>query len=315
MSVQALGGAGLAEDLHIVGGAAEASKPGRQRKPWEIYWRGRKVRMWRLVVLVMAGAYFLVPLWAGFRFSLAYINNAGWSFGAYTQLTSQQGFGPAIWMSAQLAIITTIVEMAIMVPTTVYVHLRLPRIKRVMDFVTALPIVIPPVVLILGVLQVAPSKLKSTPFLLALEYVVLAVPLSYRALDAGVRSLDLHTLVDASRSLGGGWLTTLRSVLLPNMRVAILSATVLTVALVLGEFTMASLDLQQTFPTWIVVFDQSNAHVSVAASMLALFVTWAVLIGISLVGGRRPRERTTEDVRQRTSRTPALPAPVNPSEV
>ena len=34
---------------------------------------------------------------------------------------------------------------------------------------------------------------------------------------------------------GGGWLTTMWRVLLPNMRVAILSATVLTVACVLGE--------------------------------------------------------------------------------
>ncbi len=136
-------------------------------------------------------------------------------------------------------------------------------------------------------LTVAPARLKSTPFLLALEYVVLAVPFAYRALDAGVRSIDVHTLVDASRSLGGDWFTTMRKVLLPNMRVAVLSATVLTVALVLGEYTMASLDQYQTFPTWIVLFESSNSHVSVAASLMALFLTWVVLIAISLVGGRR----------------------------
>ena len=101
-----------------------------------------------------------------------------------------------------------------------------------------------------------------------------------------MRSIDLQTLVDASRSLGGGWLTTLRRVLLPNMRAAILSATVLTVALVLGEYTMASLDQYQTFPTWIVLFESQNSHVSVAASLMALALTWVVLIAISMVGGR-----------------------------
>lgn len=261
--------------------------PGRPRKAL-FYWRGRRLRPWRFVVLAIAGAYFLVPLWAAFRFSLAY-DGTGWSLKAYSQLGGQQGFGPAIWLSAQLAIVTTAVELVLMVPTAVYVHLRLPKVKRLMDFVTSLPIVVPPVVLILGVLAVAPERLKSTPFLLALEYVVLAVPLTWRTLDAGVRALDLHTLVDASRSLGGGWGVTLWQVLLPNMRVAILSATVLTVALVLGEFTMASLDLQQTFPTWIYVYSQSNGHVSVAASMLSLFVTWLVLVGISMVAGRRGR--------------------------
>ena len=33
-------------------------------------------------------------------------------------------------------------------------------------------------------------------------YTVLAMPLVYRAIDNGLRAIDLHTLVDASRSLG-----------------------------------------------------------------------------------------------------------------
>ena len=76
---------------------------------------------------------------------------------------------------------------------------------------------------------------------------------------------------------------------LPNLRTALLSATVLTVALVLGEFTMASLDLYQTFPVWIVAFDQTSGPVSTAASLLALFVTWLFLLLIVTVGGRRAR--------------------------
>ena len=63
-----------------------------------------------------------------------------------------------------------------------------------------------------------------------------------------------------------------------------LSAVVLTVALVLGEYTMASLDLYQTFPVWIVNFEQSSGPVSVAASLLALFVTWIFLMVIVTLG-------------------------------
>ena len=78
------------------------------------------------------------------------------------------------------------------------------------------------------------------------------MPFAYRAIDAGLRAIDLKTLVEASNSLGAGWITTLFRVVLPNLRTALLSATVLTVALVLGEFTMASLALFVTFPVWIV---------------------------------------------------------------
>jgi hypothetical protein len=54
---------------------------------------------------------------------------------------------------------------------------------------------------------------------------------------------------------------------------------------------MATLDLFQTFPVWIVVNDQVSAQVSVAASLLALFVTWLVLMLITLIGTRQSRRR------------------------
>ena len=84
--------------------------------------------------------------------------------------------------------------------------------------------------------------------------------------------------------------------MLPNLRTAMLSATVLTVALVLGEFTMASLDLYQTFPVWIVTFDQTSGPISVAASLLALFVTWIFLLAITMIGGRGSRRKGGAEV-------------------
>jgi putative spermidine/putrescine transport system permease protein len=58
---------------------------------------------------------------------------------------------------------------------------------------------------------------------------------------------------------------------------------------VLGEFTMASLDLDQTIPVWIQQFAQDDGHVSTAVSLLALVVTWIVLMVISSLDIRRIR--------------------------
>jgi len=236
--------------------------------------------VWRWVILVLAGVYFLIPLIAAFRFA---------GISAFGSVISQPGFTSALGLSARLAVIATVITIALMLPTAVYVHLRLPKLRRLLEGITILPIVIPPVVLIVGVLQIAPGFLKSTPYLLALEYVVLAMPFAYRAIDAGLRALDLKTITEAASSLGAGWSTTLLRVILPNLSTALLSATVLTVALVLGEFTMASLDLYQTFPVWIYVNSQSSGQVSVAASLLALIVTWLVLMVITMIGTRRSR--------------------------
>jgi putative spermidine/putrescine transport system permease protein len=236
---------------------------------------------WRWTILIVAAVYFLLPLWAALRFA---------GVGAFGSVISEPGFTSSLALSVRLAVITTLVTIALMLPTTVYVHLRLPKLRRLLEGITILPIVIPPVVLIVGVLAIAPGFLKSTSLLLALVYVVLAMPFTYRALDAGLRALDLKTIVEASNSLGAGWLRTLWRVLLPNLRTALLSATVLSVAMVLGEFTMASLDLYQTFPVWIYVNSQTSGQVSVAASLLALFVTWIFLLGITVLGTRQSRK-------------------------
>jgi putative spermidine/putrescine transport system permease protein len=242
----------------------------------------RSVPVWRWVILLIAAAYFLIPLYAALRFA---------GFRAFTQVTSYPSFGSAFLLSLRLALIATVLTLVLMVPTTVYVYLRLPRVARLMEAITIVPIVIPPIVLIIGVLKVAPGFLLGTPNLLGLEYVVLSMPFAYRSLDAGLRSFDVRTLVEASNSLGAGWPTTLWRVVIPNLRTAMLSATVLTVALVLGEYTMASLDNYQTFPVWIVNFEQNSGSVSVAASLLALFVTWLLLMLIVTVGGRSARKR------------------------
>jgi putative spermidine/putrescine transport system permease protein len=258
--------------------------------------RGRGFPVWRWAILLVAGAYFLIPLYAALRFA---------GLKAFGDIFKQSGFYPAIWLSLRLAVITTVLTLVLMVPTIVYVHLRLPQIRRSMEGITILPIVIPPIVLIIGVLKVAPGFLLSTPYLLALVYVILAMPFAYRSLDAGLRAFDLKTMVEASNSLGAGWPATLWRVVLPNIRTAMLSATVLTVALVLGEFTMASLALYVTFPVWIVQFEQNSGPVSTAASLLALFVTWLLLMLIVTIGGRGARKRGGAQVSLFTVTAPA----------
>ena len=84
-------------------------------------------------------------------------------------------------------------------------------------------------------------------FLVA-AYVILAFPYMYFSLDTGFRSIDVHTLTEASQSLGAGWPTTLLRVILPNISAAALAGSFLTLAIVMGEFTIASLAAVQHVP-------------------------------------------------------------------
>jgi putative spermidine/putrescine transport system permease protein len=243
--------------------------------------------VWRWVILLIAGVYFLLPLYAAIRFA---------GIKAFGSVFTQPGFGAALWTSIQIAAMTWAITMALMVPTTIYVHLRLPAMRRFLESITILPIVIPPIVLTVGVLQVFPVQLKATMWLLGIEYVILAMPFAYRAIDAGLRSIDLKTLTEASSNLGASWVSTIWRVILPNLGTSLLSSTVLIVALCLGEFTMASLNLVTTFPVWIVETDQLNANISVSASIIALVVTWLFLLLIVTIGSRRGRRTGAGEV-------------------
>jgi putative spermidine/putrescine transport system permease protein len=241
--------------------------------------RRRRVRWGRGVILLLAAAYFIIPVYAAMQFSLQDIQG-NFSLEPFTQIFAQPGFTSALWLSTQLAIATMAITMVLMVPTVIYVHLRMPRFRSVMEAITMLPIVIPPIVLVVGVLGASPLWLKSTPYLLALVYVILAMPFVYRSLDAGLGAIDVKTLVEASRSLGSSWFSTIIRVLVPNLRTALLSASVLTLALVFGEFTMANLDGWTTIPVWIAFSPTVNPRINTLVAMIFLLGTCVMLMAL-----------------------------------
>lgn len=256
--------------------------------------RGRP-RVWRVTIFVLAAIFFVGPLLAAFKFSLLQ-DNGHYGFANYGQILSNSAVRSSLTTSLEIAVITAAIVVILMLPTIVWVRLRQPKLTPVMELVTLLPIVIPPVVMAAGleVLQEdAPQWMIKLVFnhpLTALTpfYAVLAMPFSYRAIDTGIRAIDLRTLVDASRNLGASWSSTLLRVILPNVQTAVLGAMFLTVALCLGEVVIASLLLYNTFPVEMVALRlQSHVGVSVALSMITLLFTFLLLFLLSFLAQRR----------------------------
>ena len=59
---------------------------------------------------------------------------------------------------------------------------------------------------------------RSTDILLTFSYVTLALPYMYRAVDTGLRSIDVRTLTEAAENLGAGMGTILFRIILPNIK-------------------------------------------------------------------------------------------------
>lgn len=252
-------------------------------------WRA-KFGLWGVVVACTL--FFLLPFLAMTRFALQNVPTIrlgwstlfeNWSLSGITQAFGEPGFGEALGLSARLAVGTVLLTLGLLLPTAIWVHLRLPKLRPVIEFITVMPYVIPAIGLVAGIQVVKPharwfldSKLSLIPF-----YVVLTLPFTYRSIDAGLRAIDLRTLVDASRSLGAGWGATVWRVLIPNLRTAVISSTFLIVAVVLGEYTMANVLLRDTLPTFTAQYRQREPQGGYGLAVLSLVLTIVIFVLIS----------------------------------
>ena len=244
------------------------------------------------LAVALGGLYFVAPLVATFEFSLR-MRRGVYSFDAYRVVFASGNFQASFLYSTVVALVTIVVAALIVVPTAYFVQLRLPRLRGIVEFITLLPLVIPAIVLVFGFIRLYGSSsflpLTATSLgadaLLTFGYVGLGLPYMYRSVDTGLRAIDVRTLTEAAESQGAGAVTILFRIILPNMRAAILSGAFLTFAIVIGEFTFASLLDRPAFGPFLQLIGASRAYEPSALAVMAFALTWACLGLMQLVGG------------------------------
>jgi putative spermidine/putrescine transport system permease protein len=253
--------------------------------------RQRRLAAFRIAVLVVVGLFFLLPMAALVEFSTRGNGiGAARTLDAWRQIGQRSELIQAIVVSLELAVITSVVALALMVPTLVWVRLRLPRLARVVEFLCLLPLTVPPVALVVGLVPIyawVQYLFGDSTLNLGWAYIVLVLPYVYRSLDAAISAIDLRTLSEAARSLGASWFTVMWRVVVPNISSGMLNAALLSVALVLGEFTFANL---LNYPNLQYILNEiglADPGVTVAASAGSLFFVFLLLLVLSFVGGRR----------------------------
>ena len=241
---------------------------------------------WWLVFL-LAVFYFFLPLYATLAFSL----KAKPAFSAYTNALSDPQLWQTLGYSFVVGIATIIGSLALIVPTAYWVQLRVPRARSAVEFVTLLPFVIPAIVLVFGLIRVyshPPLPFTHTDIgstlLLICAYVVLSLPYMYRAVDTGLRAIDIRSLTEAAQSMGAGWFTIIVRIILPNLRTALLSGAFLTLAIVLGEFTIASFLARPAFGPYLNVLSGFKAYEPAAVALISFGLTWLAMIAIAFIG-------------------------------
>lgn len=239
---------------------------------------------WSWVWIIIGVIYFVLPLYSTFDFSLR-AKKGILSFLAYQNVFKDPNFWSTIKFSLIIAVFTIIVSILLVVPTAYWIRLRLPQLRGMLEFISMLPFVVPAIVLVFGLIRVfsgAPFFLTNSFFgtnlLLVAAYVVLALPYVFRSVDTGLAAIDVISLTEAAQSLGASWPTIMFRVIFPNLKVAIISSAFLTLATVIGEYTIASFMVGiKAFGPYMSLIGQNRTYESSSLAIISFMVTWGFM--------------------------------------
>jgi putative spermidine/putrescine transport system permease protein len=262
--------------------------------------RLRRFPFWSWLWFILGALYFILPLLATFEFSLSWDPEI--PFKAYQRAFEDNDFWETFIYSNILAVATIVASIVLVVPTAYWIRLRLPQARRIVEFITLMPFVVPAIILVFGLIRIysAPIKIPFTDIqlmqsltnfkagtnvLIVAGYMVLAMPYMYRSVDTGMRTVDIATLTEAAQSLGANWFTIITRIILPNIRSALLSGALLTFAIVVGEVTLASFLGVDAFGPYLFLLGQHRAYEPAALSFVSFLLTWFAMGMIQLVTG------------------------------
>lgn len=256
-----------------------------------------RVQSWRYFIIFVVGAYLLLPLYSMFDFStkpFAFFQK-GRTLDAWKVIPSQPDLTIAVFRSLISAAIVMFLILVLIVPTVVWVHLKLPRLKRIVELICLIPLAIPAIVIVVGIAPLyrwIAINVTESPITLSLVYSMLILPYTYRSLSAALDASDIHTLAEAARTLGASTARMMTGVIMPTLRTGILNGSFIAIALVLGEFTISNLLNYKTFQVVIAQIGRTSGNVAVAVSLASILFVLILLLLIP----QKKREKAVLDV-------------------
>ena len=171
----------------------------------------------------------------------------------------------------------------LIVPTAIWVHLKLPLLRRPFELLCLLPLAIPAIVIVVGIAPLyrwISIHLTESPITLSGVYSMLILPYTYRSLSAALDAVDIHTLAEAARTLGANTSRVIFGIIMPTIKTGIVNGSFIAIALVMGEFTISNILNYKTFQVVIAQIGRTNGNVAVAVSLASILFVLVLLLAI-----------------------------------
>lgn len=246
-------------------------------------------------VLVLIFTYLFFPIVATLLFSVATkwsttILPEGYTLAYYHQLFSSPEFIHSLLRTIYVSLATIILSILLIVPSMYLAIVYYPHLEKLFEILSILPFAMPGVILAIGMIQMyssGPIRITSTPWILIGSYFVLILPFMYQAIKNSFRTINVKALTEAAIMLGCGKLETFIKIIFPNVLRGVISAALISVSVLFGEFVLANLlvgDNYETIQIYLYKLQKIDGHIAnalVAAYFLVILFMSLLLIWLA----------------------------------
>ncbi len=168
----------------------------------------------------------------------------GFTLKHYIQLFTTARYFLALGRTMFSAAISIIISFILLVPVIYVGKLHFQWLDKIMGKIILLPFALQGVILAVGLIKIysgGPIAISGTVFILIGAYFVVILPYMYQGIKNSIDSLDVKTIAEAASLLGASEFFTFFKVVLPNLLKGVTVSTLLSFAILIGEFVLSNI--------------------------------------------------------------------------
>lgn len=248
------------------------------------------------LLLAAVAIYIILPMLAVVLYGLAtrWTNHAlpdGYTLSHWADALADEHFRVVLWRSLGLAVVTAVIDVALVTPAVYWQHVRNPAIRPVIETLAAIPFSLPYMVIAFGLLGLSGSyapALQGTLWLLVPAHAAVAFSFVYWSIDGAMAAARVSALTEAAQTCGAGAATTLVRVILPNIGAGVASGAILAFGTSFNDVALVQILVGNRFETvqlyMLNLIKGADADFNLLAVMAGVSFIIALLLSVAVVG-------------------------------
>jgi len=193
-------------------------------------------------------------------------------------------YSDTIWLTLQIAIATTLINVVIGVPCAYVLAKSKSRWASVFDELLTLPIAIPGMAISLGLILAYGgfTDFRSSWMFILVGHVIFTLPFMVKSVLSILQSINFRVLEEGAASLGATFWQRFFDVIVPNCKAGIVAGMLMTLTLSIGEFNltwMLHTPLTKTLPVGLAdSYASMRLEISSAYTLIFLCLILPLLV-------------------------------------